>query len=195
MSPSEIACRSAWLPLVVLLSGCAVFDGVTWPGREKPSYSRTTAHVPGPDPKDEQAFRYDPAAMAPRDVPLEGDFQTAYREARKNLAEKNRPDVALVLLSSALSSTTPGEAPPPGTAYLYLLRGITYASQQNYGPANRDLTEAIRLDPNLWQAYFHRSQILTAMKQPTLAQQDAEQGKKIAPVGAWITCSPNGAAY
>ena len=48
----------------------------------------------------------------------------------------------------------------PLNASARVLRGRAYAAQGQWSPAVEDLSAAIHLDPNHWQAFYHRACIL-----------------------------------
>ena len=190
------------LAMLLPLCGCISMDGVTtWPGRETP-VTRTTTRLPSrpeqseqsegqTDIASEESYKYDPAYLAPADVPLEGGLHDVYLRAREQLVDRHRADAAIHILSPAINSNTSVNN-GAGLEYLHLLRGICYAAQGNYRAAKADLTESIKRDGKIWQAYLHRSQVLLAMNDTAGSQQDIDQGKQLAPAGAWINFSPNG---
>ena len=79
------------------------------------------------------------------------------------------------------AKSAPGTAVPQ-TAGVFLDRGITLASQGEFGSAIADFTEAIRLDPNNAAAYFNRALAYAHKGDYDRAIADYSQALAVAPL-------------
>ena len=79
------------------------------------------------------------------------------------------------------AKSAPGTAVPQ-TAGVFLDRGITLASQGEFGAAIADFTEAIRLDPNNAAAYFNRALAYAHKGDYDRAIADYSQALAVAPL-------------
>lgn len=66
-------------------------------------------------------------------------------------------------------------------ASIYLHRGLLRWNAEQVDLAIADYTQAIELDPEDWEAYFHRWQAYNHHEEPEKAEQDREQGMKLKP--------------
>jgi Flp pilus assembly protein TadD len=67
----------------------------------------------------------------------------------------------------------------PNNAVPYYDRGIAYYWLKHYEKAVEDYTEAIRLQPNYWQAYGNRANAYQQLGETEKARRDLARAKEL----------------